>query len=208
MLLPALLQKLRALNASGLLADRLDLDHLALGGHSAGGTVALINGRREWLPGLRATFSYGAHTGAATALGWEADTLLAPAADIPLLIAGGDRDGCIAASSRRYGENNPSHDDCSNRIEQTFSRVVANNNGKNWLCILKQANHFTVCNPFDECTGRGFLDYPVDNPEAARDLLGSLLTKFLSVHLRHENADHLSAMIQRHHAQFATVKNK
>ncbi|WGL16822.1 hypothetical protein PVT68_00640 [Microbulbifer bruguierae] len=207
-LLPAIQEKLGELNEKGLLAGKLDLERLALGGHSAGGTLALINGRSEWLPGLRALFSYGAHTGAATALGWEADTLLAPQADIPLLLAGGDSDGCIAASGKRYGDTTNSSGHCSGRIEETFSRAVASNDNKNWLCILQQANHFSVCHPADECTGRGFLDFPVANPDEARELLGNLFATFLSTHLRDQEAEVFSAMIKSQSARFAIVQNK
>ncbi|WP_299592201.1 hypothetical protein [uncultured Microbulbifer sp.] len=216
-LLPSLLQELHALNTSGLLAGKLDLERLALGGHSAGGTLALINGRDTWLPGLRAMFSYGAHTGAATVLGWEPDTLLAPQADIPVLLAGGDRDGCIAASGKRYGDGDGDGDNninidnsalCSGRIEETFARAVSDNQQKNWLCILRQANHFSVCHPVDTCTGRGFLDYPVENPDEARQLLGEIFGAFLSVHLRDDTPENFSSIVQGQRTRMAIVCNK
>lgn len=207
-LLAPLVEKLGEINRAGLLAGRLDLSRLALGGHSAGGTLALLNGRREWLPSIRAAFSYGSHTGAATALGWAADTLLAPAEDLPLLLAGGERDGCIAASGRRYGGAAAETENCSGRIEETFQRAVAENGGNNWLCILRAANHFTACHRVDDYTGRGVLDYPVNNGHQARAVLGELFATFLAVHLRGQPPERLSATVAEYRQQLVTAHHK
>ena len=51
---------LELLNSTGLLAGQIDLDHIILGGHSAGGSVALTN--TSYFPAVKAVFSYGAHT--------------------------------------------------------------------------------------------------------------------------------------------------
>ncbi len=65
-----LLEALAVANAgSGPLAGALDLDRVALGGHSAGATIAYENASPEFFPALRCAFGYGGHTMASTVLG-------------------------------------------------------------------------------------------------------------------------------------------
>jgi predicted dienelactone hydrolase len=89
--LQALLADLGALNAGGPLAGLLDTQRVLLGGHSAGGSVALMNARPDWFPGLRGVFAYGSHSKASTMLGYPADTLLPLPDALPLLVLGGSR---------------------------------------------------------------------------------------------------------------------
>ena len=100
--LPAILAELERVQQEGLLAGQLDLGQIMLGGHSAGGTMALLNAHREWLPSVRGAFAYAAHTAGNVRLGWPDDSIMPLARDLPFLILGGTRDGVIAASSHRY----------------------------------------------------------------------------------------------------------
>ncbi|MEP5568437.1 MAG: hypothetical protein ABJN62_11425, partial [Halioglobus sp.] len=86
-----ILKDLHALNEEGLFAGTLDLNNVILAGHSAGGTVALLNARPDWFPGIAGALAYGAHTGAATALGYPEDAMFAVPDQLPLLIMGGTR---------------------------------------------------------------------------------------------------------------------
>lgn len=178
--LPAILDMLGRLNRNGVLAGKLDLNRIALGGHSAGGMLALLNARPSWFPALRAVFAYGAHTGAATVLGWPDNTLLPLSAGIPVLLIGGDRDGCIAHSGQSYGSTNASATD---RVEQTFHRAVPENGGKNTLLLLKGANHFSICAPTDDTCGRGYIDFPAES-DRGREAAGRAIGLFLQCHLR------------------------
>jgi len=78
----------------------LDLSNIILGGHSAGGTVALQNGAH--FEQVKAIFTYAGHTMASTMLGFEPGTVLKIASKRTLIMRG-DRDGVIAASRVRYG---------------------------------------------------------------------------------------------------------
>ncbi|HEY8570400.1 MAG TPA: hypothetical protein VIL80_14625 [Microbulbifer sp.] len=178
--LPAIFAMLERLNNKGLLAGKLDLQRLAFGGHSAGGTLALLNARPSWFPALRAVFAYGAHTGASTLLGWPEETLLPVSADLPVLLIGGDKDGCIAHSAHRYGSDNAS---ATARIEQTFDSAVPENNGNNTLLLLNGANHFSICAPADDTCGRSFIDFPADSDQG-RKAAGRAIVLFLQCHLR------------------------
>jgi dienelactone hydrolase len=173
------LEDLVQLNEKGVLAGLLDLKRIVLGGHSAGGTVALLNARPDWVPGLRAAFSYGAHAGAATALGYDPDSLFEVPSEVPLLIMGGTRDGCIANSAGRYGEGKQGS--ATEKVELTFDKGVSSNRQDSYLAIIEGANHFSLAWPHDDTTGRPFIDLPTTQPdERLRDLLADTICAFLA----------------------------
>ncbi|MEH6516697.1 MAG: hypothetical protein V7742_08450 [Halioglobus sp.] len=174
--LSAILEELKVINQTGVLQGRLNLDKVILGGHSAGGSVALLNARPDWFPGLCAAFSYGAHAGAATALGWGEDAMFDLPSDLPLLIMGGTQDGCIANSTSRYGVSNSSS---TERVEKTFDTALDSARGDCYLAILEGANHFSMAWPEDHSTGRPFIDLPTTQPdEELRALLSQLICQF------------------------------
>jgi dienelactone hydrolase len=175
----AILEDLAQLNTQGVLAGLLDLQRIVLGGHSAGGTVALLNARPDWVPGLCAAFSYGAHAGAATALGYEPDSLFEVPSEVPLLIMGGTRDGCIANSAGRYGQGKQGS--ATEKVELTFDKGVSSNRDDSYLAIIEGANHFSMAWPHDDTTGRPFIDLPTTQPdEQLRELLADIICAFLA----------------------------
>ena len=120
--LPPLFAELEALQQEGLLAGLLDLENVVLGGHSAGGSMALLNANQDWFPQVRGAFSYAAHTAGNAQLGWK-DGAIMPLFGTPLLIMGGNRDGVIAASRYRYGgkvDAVPSADHATDSVIRTF----------------------------------------------------------------------------------------
>ncbi|MFT6957773.1 MAG: pimeloyl-ACP methyl ester carboxylesterase [Halieaceae bacterium] len=172
----AILEELKIINQTGVLQGRLNLNKVILGGHSAGGSVALLNARADWFPGLCAAFSYGAHAGAATALGWAENALFDLPSDLPLLIMGGTQDGCIANSASRYGVSSSSATD---RVEKTFDIALTRARGDCYLAILEGANHFSMAWPADHSTGRPFIDLPTTQPdEEVRARLSHLICQF------------------------------
>lgn len=180
--LAPILEDLHALNGAGVLAGMLDMQRIVLGGHSAGGTVALLNGRPDWFPGVCAAFSYGAHAGAATALGYGADAMFPVPCAIPLLIMGGNRDGCIANSSGRYGDQSGS---ATERVERTFDESLQVTRNDSYLAIVDGANHFSLAYPEDDSTGRPFIDLPTTQADPAlRELLASLISLFVDATAR------------------------
>ncbi|WP_372734121.1 alpha/beta fold hydrolase [Nocardioides sp.] len=170
-------------NPPGVLAGLLDLDRVALFGHSAGGTVALQSASPEWLPAVRAVVTYGAHTMASQQLGHPAGTLLDSPVEAPLLLIGGTADGVVAASAVRYGgeAGDPEHDP----IERTWREAIAPTT-EAWLVRLQDAGHMLPCHPEDPTSARGFLEEPTDPAadERLRGVLASLITTFLAAHLR------------------------
>ena len=174
-----ILDDLVQLNKDGILAGLLDLQGIALGGHSAGGTVALLNARKDWVPGLKAAFCYGAHASAATALGYEPDSLFDVPSEVPLLIMGGTRDGCIANSAARYGQEKQGS--ATEKVELTFDRGVSSDRQDSYLAIIEGANHFSMAWPQDDTTGRPFIDLPTTRPdEQLRGMLADIICEFLA----------------------------
>ncbi|NJN80565.1 MAG: dienelactone hydrolase, partial [Anaerolineales bacterium] len=172
------------------LYQTVDLNQIILGGHSAGGTVALQNG--QFFEQVRAIFSYAGHTMASTMLGFGAGTVLKIASK-PTLLMRGDKDGVIAASRIRYGTNEQSPDP----IEKTFNEAYqASTESEAYDVLLQGANHFSIAYPLDETTGRFFLDGEMTRAgDAVRNEIANLVRSFINKHIRNENVE-----IQAEHA--------
>ena len=187
--LHAVLDHLGKENAAGPLSGLLDLERIVLGGHSAGGSVALMNARPDWFAGLRAVFAYGAHAKASTMLGYAEDTVLRLPDALPTLIMGGQCDGVIASSAFRYGDDGSSQPDPVGPLTRSFQEGLSSTRGDCYLAIIKGANHFAACWPKDDSTGRPFLDWPQTRPdEAIREDIAALACHFAQRHVCDDNA--------------------
>ncbi|MEP5763623.1 MAG: hypothetical protein ABJ308_03485 [Halieaceae bacterium] len=175
--LPAIFSELKRLNKNGLLAGHLNLSRVVLGGHSAGGTMALLNANADWFPSVCGAFSYGAHTGGNVALGWEEGSIMPLAKDLPLLIMGGTRDGVIANSAHRYGDETQASP--TERIERSFHEGIKGKRGDRYLVLIEGANHFSMVWPRDKSTGRPFLDKKSKGSnKAIRKFMAKLVVTF------------------------------
>ncbi len=160
---------------------RVDLDRVAVGGHSAGGAVALQSANPAWVPGLRAVFSYGAHTMTSTMLGWPPGEVAPVPTGTPVLLMAGDRDGVISASRSRYGIGEGDHDP----IRITWDRAIDPSTPGSFLRFAG-ATHFSFTDPFDSTTGRAFLEDGQPTPQRAaelRDLMATVVAVFLDQHV-------------------------
>ena len=174
--LGAIFQTLENLNANGLLAGCLATDRVVLVGHSAGGSVALCNANRDWFPQICGAASYGAHAAASTVLGYDEGTILSLPGDVPLLLMAGTRDGVIAASAHRYGDE---PGDPLERVHATFDQGIASDRGDCFLVEVEGGNHFSFAYPHSEATGRGFLDWDeTADGTAIRDCSAAVLQSF------------------------------
>ena len=179
-----ILDELAQLQETGILAGKLDLDTVVLGGHSAGGTMALQNANPEWFPQIKGCFSYAAHTMASTFLGYEAGTILPISDKVPYLILGGSNDGVIEASAHRYELENAS---ATLALERTFNEAIAMGQDDKYLVILEGANHFSCVYPVDESTGRPFLDHPTTQPDdQIRQQIITLITFFIQGYVQND----------------------
>lgn len=169
----AILSSLTELNTSGPLAGALDLERVALGGHSAGGTVALQSAR--YFPEIAAVFAWGAHNMVATMLGWAPGTVLPAQVTCPVLLGVGTNDGVIMGSADRYGEDGLERPD---PVARTFEEALPE--GENLLAIIKGANHFAIADA-DPTAARAFLDGPADTD--AMPAFSRLTALFLHTHV-------------------------
>ena len=185
--LPVILQELETVQNEGLLAGLLDLDRIIMGGHSAGGTIALQNASQRFFPAIKGGFAYGAHNLMSAVLGFAPGTLAPLASDVPLLLLGGLQDGIIAASAGRYGMG--AHVSAAAPIERTFDEAVTGGRDDSYLAILAGANHTSLIHPPDPTTSRAFLDAPTTAPdEAIRALLAGVITNFIAAQVQGQTA--------------------
>lgn len=179
--LPSLLAALDRLQQTGVLAGLLDLDQIVVGGHSAGGRVAIESASPAFFPAVKAAFAYGAHTAAAVQMGYEAGKVLSLPDTLPLLLMGGTCDGVIAQSSHRYGV---SWDEATTPVQRTFTEAIAGGRGDCYLLLLEGANHFAIADPLDATTGRPFLDFPAAQPaDQLRSLMAETIGLFIEAHV-------------------------
>lgn len=173
--LPVIFDELERMRESGMLAGLLDLDRVLIGGHSAGGTMALLNANGDWFPGVRAAFAYAAHTAGNPRLGWPEHSVMSLPGDLPLLLMGGNRDGVIPGSSHRYGAaDSPG----ASPVERTFREGVTGSGGRRHLLIVDGANHFSFVWPDDGTTGRAYLERPAAGDRRLRAYMAELIVNF------------------------------
>lgn len=185
--LPALLIKLEELQHQGILAGKLNLQKVIIGGHSAGGRVAIESAKPQLFPQLAASFAYGAHTLAAVKFGYEPKTVLPLPDSLPLLLMGGTCDGVIANNTQLYGitERNPTYS-----IINTFTQGIKGGRGDSYLVLLEGANHFSLTYPYDRTTGTIFSDFPPTQPEKEiRSLISKIIILFINAHVKNKSQD-------------------
>jgi hypothetical protein len=176
--LPALYSALQRINTAGVLKARLALDKIIIGGHSAGGSVALLNNNPAWFPWLKGCFTYAAHSAASTQLGFPDDSMLTLCPELPYLIIAGTHDGVIASSSFRYGDAKASGS--TDRIERTFQESINRQADDTHFVKVFGANHFSLTHPADSATGRQFLDWDSQGSESdIRLCLSTLISSFI-----------------------------
>lgn len=167
-LLPALLEALPAVADVG---GALDLSRVVLGGHSAGGTLALLCS--SWL--TAPAFSYGGHTRTQVPQGFGADHYLPLGDGPPLLLLGGAEDGIGDAIARAQ----TGHVVEGHPMALTARRAVPEGRSCE-VAIVEGANHYSFCDGYDGSSGRGYLERRASgDPAAVRDAIASHVERFL-----------------------------
>ncbi len=163
----------------------LDLQKIVLGGHSVGGTVALVNANPGYFPQVAAAFSYASHNAGFVAHGYKPGTIKPLFSELPLLLLGGTCDGVISKSSDRYGITK---EDAKELITRTYNEAISGGRNDTYLVFFEGANHFCIADPLDLTTARPFLDLPASQPiDEIRFLLAETIGLFIDAHVRHQS---------------------
>lgn len=207
--LPSLLAELEQLNTVGVLANLLDLQKIVLGGHSAGGRIALENANPQFFNQVAAAFSYGAHTAAPTQVGYDPSTILSLPSSVPMLLMGGTQDGVIANNSSIYGIDTWSTP--ATPVIRTFKEAISREQGDCYLVLLEGANHFSVVDRLDPTVQVTALDYPPTQPQAQiRSLMGSVVGLFIDLHVRQQStaSSQLERLLEDNNSLIASFECK
>ncbi len=140
-------------------AGAFDFDRLAVGGHSSGGTVALLTAAPE----VKACFSWGGHV-----LHPDGSTL-AMAPGPARLVMGGTHDGVIGTLTGTQGS-------ATEKLRATFDACP----GPAHLVLFEGANHYSFAEGYDGVTGRGYREQAAPTkPAETRREVASLVCGFL-----------------------------
>ncbi|NEQ76375.1 MAG: dienelactone hydrolase [Okeania sp. SIO2C9] len=205
--LPTIIAELDRLNSEGILAGMLDLEKIILGGHSAGGRIAMENADPRFFPQVAAAFVYGTTSVAPVMLGYEPGKILPLPDSRPLLLIGGTCDGSIA----KMNPHNGFPQDATISVEQTFARAISGGRNDSYLLLLEGANHFTISDPFDFTTAKPFFDFPATQPEdEIRSLMAETIGLFIDAHVRQQStaSDQLKELLNNGHPLIKSLERK
>ena len=90
---------------------------------------------------------------------------------------GGDSDGVILWSARRYGKTDA---DSTISLRQTFEKGIGGDRGDRYLAIVRDGTHFTFADPRDSTTGRPFLEEPGKFDAENRELMADMISKLIA----------------------------
>jgi len=207
--LPLLLEELDNLQSVGVLADLLDLQKIILGGHSAGGRLALENAEQKFFDGIAGTFSYGAHSAAPLSLGYEPGKILPLPDSLPMLLIGGTEDGVIAKNSKIYGLEQWSTP--ATPIVRTFREAINQERGDLHLVIVEGANHFAIAEYSDPTLSVAANDFAATQPETEiRSLIASTIGLFIDSYIRYPSAgtEKLEQLLKVPSSAIALIESK
>ena len=176
--LPLIMAELDNLQENSVLSGSLDLQKIMLGGHSAGGRLALENAEPKFFDRLVGSFSYGAHSAAPMQLGHPPGTILPLPDSLPMLILGGTEDGVIANNSNIYGVKQ--WQTPATPVIRTFREGITSQDGNSYLIIIEGANHFAIADYTDSTLAIAEADLTATQPETEiRSLMASILASFI-----------------------------
>ena len=206
--LPSLLAELEHLQSEGILAGMLALEKIILGGHSAGGRLALENAARRFFPQVAAAFAYGTSSAALIQLGYAPGTILPLPDSVPMLLMGGTSDGAVAYMSEKWSGITPGAPTTS--IIRTFREAISGGRDDCYLLILEGANHFSVADPVD-LTARGSFDFPATQPEdKIRSLMAEIIGLFIDAEVRQqaEASEQIKQLLEADNPLIASFERK
>ncbi len=181
---------------------------MVLGGHSAGGRLALENAARRFFPQVGAAFAYGTSSAALIQLGYEPGTILPLPDSVPILLIGGTCDGAVAYMSEKWSGITPGAPTTS--IIRTFREAISGGRDDCYLFIIDGANHFSIADPVD-LTPHGSFDFPATQPEdKIRSLMVEIIGLFIDAEVRSlaEASEQLKQLLLADNPLIASFEHK
>jgi dienelactone hydrolase len=164
-----LLAALADQNADGLLGGTLDLDHVLVAGHAAGGAIALQSANRSWFAGVTGCLVYAGRDPRDTEV-TTTPSPLAASGGLPTLLV----------SAQLDVESDPSEP-----LTTTFQDALAAGRGDCYHAVLAGATSASILWPEDDTTGPGYLEpAPGRDPRAIRGDLARAIIGFVDAHVR------------------------
>lgn len=177
--LSRVLRKLQRLNKDGILAGRLDLQHVILGGHSFGGAIALFNADEAVFPGVTGVFTYGAHLAERSSTGYPRTSVNHLNGTTSVLLMGGTLDGVITQSDDGSASlwNSPIEP-----IGRTYNDALDYNRSA-CLVEFEGFNHFSIVDPVDTTVGSIDLDFEASvDKETMKHRLSHFVSLFVQAY--------------------------
>ena len=206
--LPLILEELNNLQSDGVLAGMLDLQQIILGGHSAGGRLALENAEPKFFDGVAGAFCYGAHSAAPVSVRYNPGTILPIPDSLPMLLIGGTEDGVIAKNSKIYGVEQWSTP--ATPVIRTFREGIKHEQGNSCLVIVEGANHFAIADYTDPTLSVAKNDFVATQPESEiRSLIASAIGLFIDTLICHQlPKSQFEQLLQTHNSLIALTEFK
>jgi len=192
--LETVFKKLRGWNRDGILAGKLDLERVVLGGHSAGGTMALMNGNEDFFPGVVGVFTYASHLATGSVFGFPPASIIPLTSTVPILLMGGTEDGVIMSLSYRSDTEWTSP---TEPIERTFDEAFPSGKPVYYMAF-NGFNHLALVDPIDTTVGSGFNDsMAAVEKDVMKERLVGTISLFVREHVfeDEEAADELMGMV-------------
>lgn len=169
-------KKLSEINVEGLLAGRLDLQNMVVGGHSMGGSAMLLYGHETQINSVKGIFAYGSSTAVRISSGSPPGSFLPIKSTAPVLIIGGSVDTCAGDSGSLFGVE---WESCITPSMRTFHEAIQSGQ-RGYFVELDGANHMFIVDPLDATWYSMFPDSDTQRPvEVLQDTFSQLVSLFI-----------------------------
>eukprot|EP00210_Caulerpa_lentillifera_P002779 g2655.t1 len=174
--LGGIIQSLSNLNKEGILAERLDLHNIVLGGHSMGGKLVLEYGNDTQIESIKGIFTYGIHLAIPMAPGVAPGSIRRVSGSAPVMLMGGTLDTLVGGSGPTFGVE---WDSILAPVHRTFDKAFESGR-RVYFLELNGANHMFIVDPVDITWTYVCYDTKMHGPvELFKDVFSRIVSLFI-----------------------------